>query len=73
MFCVHTHSHIHIRSYVHVTYLLPHTGLYGEALQLVRRHEYIYMYVCVYDFMCMFYIWIFMYGWMDTQRKRNAE
>lgn len=32
MFCVHTHSHIHMRSYVHVTYLLPHTGLYGEAL-----------------------------------------
>ena len=33
----------------------------------------IYMHVCVYEFMCMFYICIFMYGWMDTQRKRNAE
>ena len=69
MFCVHTHSHIHIRSYVHVTYLLPHTGLYGEALQSVRRHENMYVCVCIWVYVYVLYMYI--YVWMDGYTKKE--
>ena len=68
MFCVHTHSHIHISTYVHVTDLLQHTGPYGEALESVRK-ACVYVCMCVYNFMCMFiYTYIYMYKYTKKEK-----